>query len=324
MSARALAAVVVATMLALHSIVTFAQTYPVKPIRLIVGYPPGAQSDATARATATKLGEILGQPVIVENRSGASSTIAAELVANSPPDGYTMLLGGSSNLAQAPFIFSELRYDPVRDFVHVGRILKVSWMLAVRSTFPAATLAEFFDYARAHPGEVTFAMSATGTQIAGTMLMRAARVQVVDVPYKGTVPAVADVIGGRVDFTLADFFAVAPHAQAGTLRFLATTGSRRALLAPDVPTVAEQGFPGFVGFSWSSLAVPRGTPPETVAVLRRALRQALRDREFRANIERLGFEPVDEDPEEFGAVLKSEIDRFGQLIKDAGLSITVQ
>jgi len=301
-----------------------AQTYPTKPLRLLVGYPPGAQSDAVARLTAVRLGEILGQPIVVENRSGAPGTIAAELVARSPADGYTMLLGGSSNLAQAPFLFSDLRYDPVRDFVPIGRILKVSWMLAARAKFPATTLSEFLDYARAHPGEVTFAVSASGTQLASAMLMRAAGVTIVEIPYKGTAPAVADVLGDRVDFTLADLVAVGPHRRDGALRLLATTGSRRAPLAPDVPTVAEQGFPGFTAFSWSSIVVPRATPPEVVATLRSALRQALREPEFRERIERLGFEPVDEDPEAFAEVLKSEIDRFGQLIKDAGIRINVQ
>lgn len=324
MRTRIFAVLLAAAIPALQSAVATAQTYPTKPIRLIVGFPPGAQSDAAARLTAMRLGEILGQPIVVENRSGAVSTIAAEMVAKSPPDGYTVLLGGSSNLAQAPFLFADLRYDPVRDFVPIGRILKVSWMLAVRAKFPATTLAEFLDYARARPGEVTFAVSASGTQLAGAMLTRAANVKVTEVPYKGTAPAVADVLGDRVDFTLADLVAVGPHRHTGTLRFLATTASRRSPLAPDVPTVAEQGFPGFTAFSWSSLVVPRGTPPEVVATLRNALRQALRDPEFRESIERLGFEPIDEDPEEFAAVLKSEIDRFGQLIKDAGIRINIQ
>ncbi len=324
MRVRGLVSLLAAAALTLHALVALGEPYPTRSIRLVVGFPPGAQSDTTARLVAIRLGGILGQSVVVENRSGATATIAADIVARSAPDGYTLLLGGSSNLALAPLLFTDLRYDPVRDFAPIARIARVPWMLAVNSKLPVKTLGELLDYARARPGEVTFAASGAGMQLAATMLMRAARVDVVHVPYKGTTPAVADVVGGRVDFVLADLAALAPHMQSGKLRLLATTGPRRVPTAPDVPTVAEQGFPGFSSYSWNSLVAPRDTSPEVIATLRRALRQALRERELREGLELMGFEAIDEQPEEFAGMLKSEIERFKLLVKESGIRLEIQ
>ena len=310
--------------LALHALVAFGEAYPTKVIRLIVGYPPGAQSDTSARLVALGLGHVLGQTVVVENRSGATATIAAEVVARSSADGYTLLLGVSTNLALAPLLFSDLRYDPVRDFVPIGRIAQVPWMIAVRATLPVVTLANLLDYARAHPGELTFAGSAGGTQLAAMMLAKAARIEIVQVPYKGTTPAVADVAGGRVDFTIADLSALAPHMQSGKLRLLATTGPQRLPSVPDVPTVSEQGFPGFSTYSWNALVAPRDTPAEVVATLRRALRLAMHEPELRDGLERMGFVLLDEDPEEFAGVLKGEIERFRLLVRESGIRIEIK
>jgi len=310
--------------LALPSSDAAGETYPAKPIRILVGYPAGAQSDTTARLVGTRLGEILGQSFVVENRGGAGATIAAEAVAHSTADGYTLLLGGSSNMALAPLIYGDLRYDPVRDFVPIGRIVRIPWVIAVSSKLPVTTLPQLVAYGRAHPGELTFADSTTATQLAVEMMMSAAGVKVIRVPYKSTAPALLDVIGGRVDFTLADLSILAPHTASGTVRLLATTGDKRSREAPELPTVSEQGIAGFSAYSWNSLVAPRDTPADVVAKLRGALRQALCEREFRESLERMGFEPVDEEPEALGPLLKSEIERYRKLVDETGIRINAQ
>lgn len=297
----------------------WAQAFPSRPIRLLVGFAPGAQSDLTARLVGQVLGPLLGVAIVVDNRPGASGAIAAEATAQAEADGYTMLLGGTSNLAIAPAFDEKLRYDPLRDFAAIGRVARIPWAFAVNAKLPITTVPQLVEYARSRPGEVTYASGALATQLAVEMLSLATGIQVLQVPYKGTAPAVLDVASGRVDFTVADIAAMDVHVRAANLRILATTGRQRVKALPDVPTVAEQGIAGFVTDSWNALVVPRDTPSDAVRRLRQALGQALRSSELRDGLERLGFEPIVEPADVLPEVLKAEIESYRALIRRTGM-----
>jgi tripartite-type tricarboxylate transporter receptor subunit TctC len=296
----------------------FAQGYPTRPIRLYVGFPPGAQTDAIARIVGAALADRLGQSVVIENRSGASGAIAAEVAARAPADGYTLLIGGNSNMVLAPLAFDNLPYDPVRDFVPIGRIARVPLVAAANANVPAGSFSELLTLARANPATLTYASGSLGTQVAVDLLMDSLGVKVVNVPYKGTAPAIADVVGGRVDFIFADYATLAPHSHSGTLRLLATTAAARGRETPNLPTVAELGARGFAYYSWSSLMAPSGTPAAIVAVLRNALRKVMRTPGFAEELEKMGFEAVDEEPETLTGYIRSEIERFRPIVKRQG------
>jgi tripartite-type tricarboxylate transporter receptor subunit TctC len=299
----------------------FAQGYPTRPIRLYVGFPPGAQTDSVARIVGAALADRLGQSVVIENRSGASGAIAAEAAARAPADGYTLLIGGNSNMVLAPLVFENLSYDPVQDFVPIGRIARVPLVAAVNAKVPASSFPELLALARANPATLTYASGALGTQVAVDLLMDSAGVKVINVPYKGTAPAITDVVAGRVDIIFADYAILAPHAHSGALRLLATTGAARGRETPNLPTVAELGAQGFAYYSWSSVMAPSGTPAQIVATLRQALRQVMRAPDFGEELERMGFEVVDEQPEALTGYIKSEIERFRPIVKRPGYAL---
>lgn len=298
----------------------FGQEYPARPIRLIVGFPPGAQTDSIARLVAAQLADVLGQSMVIENRSGASGTLAAEAAARAPGDGYTLLVGGNSNMVLAPLVFDNLRYDPLRDFVPIGRVARVPLVVAAASHLPVSSLQELLSLARSRPSTLTYASGAVGTQVAVELLMDLAGVKVVNVPYKGTAPAITDVVAGRVDFIFADYAVLAPHARSGSIRLLASTGAARGRETPNLPTVAELGMPGFAAYSWSSVMAPAGTPPGVVATLRKALRHLMHAPGFKEGLERLGFEAVDEEPEALSTHIRTEIERYRPIVNRTGIS----
>jgi tripartite-type tricarboxylate transporter receptor subunit TctC len=293
--------------------------YPTRPIRLIVGFPPGAQSDSVARLIGGELSTLLRQPVVIDNRGGASGAIGAELAARAPADGYTLLLGSITNLAIAPLVIPHLGYDSLRDFAAIRRFARVPLVVAVNSKIPVTTLGELVDYARTHPGELTCATGAPSTQLAIQMLMNFSATDILHVPYKGTAAAAADVASGHVSLTIADLAALAPHAQSGRIRLLATTSPKRLRAAADLPTAIEQGFTGDAVFIWQAIVVPRDTPADVVATLRSALFKVVSAPGFSEQLERMGFEAVEEDPAEFPAMLKAEIERFRPMVKQAGI-----
>ena len=301
----------------------FAQPYPTRPIRLVVGQAPGGHSDVIGRIVGPKLAEILKQPVVIENRGGAGGTIGAEMVARAPYDGYTLLLGGSSNLAIVAALAGEARYDPTRDFVPIGGAAIVPYALAVSPSVPATTVSKLLAYARAHPGRLTYGSSGVGStsSIAVEWLKSAAGVDIVHVPYRGLAPAVVALLSGEIDLVFADLFLLTPHAKAGTLRLLAAAGARRASAAPGLPTVAEQGIPGFAIEPWSGIVAPAGTPPEVVATLSSGLRQALQTPEVRQRFEEFGYDPIVDTPAQFGAFIRSDIERYATVIRRAGIRI---
>lgn len=318
---KGLFAVAASALLLAAAPIARAEAFPSRPIRLLVGFAPGAQSDLTARLIGQAMGSLLGVAVVIENRPGASGAIAAELAARAEPDGYTMMLGGTSNLAIAPAFDDKLRYDPLRDFASIGRVARIPWAFAVNARLPVETVPQLVQHARARPGAATYASGALATQLAVEMLKATMPIDVVQVPYKGTAPAVLDVAAGRVDFIVADIAAMAPHVQAGNLRLLATTGRARASALPDLPTVAEQGVRGYFTDSWNGLVVPRDTPADSVRLLRQALAQALHTVEVRDGLQRLGFEPIDEPAAAMIEVLRGEIESYRALIRRTGMGI---
>ncbi|MGH8849927.1 MAG: Bug family tripartite tricarboxylate transporter substrate binding protein [Casimicrobiaceae bacterium] len=295
----------------LASRVVVAQMFVADAIRLIVAFPPGGQSDLIARMLAQALDGPLGVPIVVVNKSGAAGLVGVEFAAHAPPDGTTLLLGSASNLTIAPALDSGVRFDPLRDFVPIGRVARLPLVLAVQAGLPVTNVQELVAYARENPGRLTYASSATGVQFAIESLKAAAGIDILQVPYNGTVPALMDVLAGRIDLLVADVAAVAPHVRSGAIRAIANMDPTRSKAFPGVPTMIEQGFHGFE--SWQGLLAPTGTPGQSILRLQDALRQALASSEFRAGLEAMGAEPIDEPPAAFAAFLREELQRYRRL-----------
>ena len=295
-----------------------ARSFPTKPVRLLVGYAPGAQSDAIARLVAQKLGEILETSVIVENRPGANGTIAVELTAKAAADGHTLGLAGGGNLTLAPAVDSSVRFDAQRDLVALARMARVPLVLAARTDLPVRTAKDLVQYARKNPGKLTYASSGASAQMAIDSLKVSEGLDILTVPYKGTAPALLDVLAGRVDLVLSDVAAAAPLIRDGRLRLIGNAGATRSSIFPDVPTMAEQGVTDFVWESWQGVVAPAALPGEDVVRLREALRQVRAAADFRDSLDRLGFEPIDEAPQVFPSVLRDETDRIRKLVQSIG------
>ncbi|WP_421989257.1 Bug family tripartite tricarboxylate transporter substrate binding protein [Roseococcus sp.] len=265
--------------------------YPDRPLRLVVPYPPGATNDLLGRAFAEQLSREFGQPVIVENRGGAGTAIGAQAVATARPDGHTMLLGTGTTFVLNPSLQRNLPYDPVRDFTMVSIMAEVPVVFVVNTQFPARSLAELVGYARSHPGRVNFSSSgiATSLHLAGEMFAKAAGIQLVHVPYPGSAAAMLSVIGGDVQMMSEVISGAVPNIQAGRVVPLAVTSEARVSVLPDVPTVAESGFPGFQALGWYGLALPRATPAPVVERLREATNRILAQGELRARFEPTGL-----------------------------------
>lgn len=298
-----------------------AQDYPVKPVRIVVGQSAGSAADAVARLIAESLSVLWRQPVNVENKGGAAGTIAADLIAKAPADGYALLLGGQSNLVVAATLEPTLRYDPSRDFAPIGRIARTPFFIVTNAGVPAKTLPELVAYAKAHPGKLTYISYGDGSvsRVAFDWLETAAGIDLLEIPYKGSAPATADLLAGRVDMGLYDFSTVEQHVGAGTLRLLAAIGATRAASAPDVATVAEQGVRDYAIDPWYGLLAPGGTPPDIIARISGAIDEIRRTAAFRRRLAELSYEPVIDTPTQFEAVIRSDIARYAEIIKRAGI-----
>jgi tripartite-type tricarboxylate transporter receptor subunit TctC len=299
----------------------FAQSYPTGPIKLVVGQAPGGHSDIIGRTLGENLADILKQPVVIDNRGGVGGTIGADFVARAPSDGYTLFLGAVSNLAIAVALLGKARYDPVRDFVPIGGAAIVPYALAVRPSIPATTVPELVAYARAHPGRLTYGSSGMGSvsSLAMEWVKAAAGVDIVHIPYRGTALAVRALLSGEIDLVVTDLSLLTPHVKAGTLRLLAAAGARRASAVPGLPTFAEQGIPGFAIEAWYGIVAPAGTPPEIVAKLSNGLSRALQAPEVRQRFEEFGYEPMVDTPAQFGALIRTDVERYAALIKRVGI-----
>jgi tripartite-type tricarboxylate transporter receptor subunit TctC len=297
--------------------------FPAKPIHLIVPFPPGGGNDTVARAIAQQVGPDLGQPVVIDNRPGAGGSVGAELAARAPADGYTLFLAGVGSHAVNPNLHRSLPYDAVNDFAPVSLIASAPSVLVVNPAVPARTVGEFTAYARANPGKLNYASNGNGSaaQLAAAMYETMAGVRMVHVPYKGIAPAMTDLMSGEVQLMFGTVVALVPHIQAGKLRALAVTSRKRSSLLTDVPTLAESGLPDYEAGSWYGILAPAGTPREVIERLHAAIVKALKQPEVSKRLAAEGAEVIGSTPEEFGAHIKAEIARVGEVVRAAGIRI---
>jgi tripartite-type tricarboxylate transporter receptor subunit TctC len=314
----------IAVVLAGLAQIAFAQgAYPARSITMVVGFAPGGGTDTTARIVAKKLGESMGQTVIVENKAGAGGTVATNQVAKSAPDGYTILLGSVGSLAVAPHLIAKLPYDPLRDLAPITMAVEFPNVLVVQQSMPANTLAEFVQLAKASPGKIGYGSSGIGGigHLAGALLAIVAEIDIVHVPYKGGGPAMQDLLGGQIPAMIATPPTALPHVRAGKIRALATTGAARAALMPDVPTVAELGYPGYEATNWYAYLAPAGTPQDVLSRLQRELVQALSAPDVREQLDRQGMEPKPGTPEALTKYMERELATWGKVVKAAKIQV---
>jgi tripartite-type tricarboxylate transporter receptor subunit TctC len=295
-------------------------TYPEKPIRMVVGFPPGGAPDTVARLLGQKLAEALGKPIVVDNATGAAGNIATERVAKAAPDGYTLGLLVNGQLVINPSLY-KLAYDPVKDFAPISQVTVSPNMLVVHNAVPAKNVQELIKLARARPGELTFASggSGTGNHMAAELLKSVAGLDIRHIPYKGVLGAIPDLLGGRVTMMFSPIPVVLPLVREGKLRALAVTSLRRSSAAPELPTIAESGYPGFEVTLWYGLLAPAGTPATIVRKLHLETAKALALPDLRAKLADLGLEGIGNSPNEFAAVIKSEIPKWAKVIKESGV-----
>jgi tripartite-type tricarboxylate transporter receptor subunit TctC len=291
------------------------QAYPDRPIKIVVA-EAGAQSDVMARAIAPSLERALGQSVVIDNRGGAGGTIGAQRVVQARADGYTLLVGGVNNVVLATLLRPDLSYAPATDLVPLGGIARVPYGVAIASHIPAANLAEFIAYARAHPGDLSFASSGTGSssQLAIELLKSRAALDILHVPYRNTVTAIPDLVSGRIDVLAADLALLMRQAKQGTIRLIAVTGARRADSMPELPTVAEQGVPGYAIEPWSGLFAPAGIPPDVADTLSRALADALRSDDVRKQFATQGYEPLELSGKRLRLLMEAETIKYSRVL----------
>jgi len=288
---------------------------------MIVAYPPGGGTDIVGRMVAQKLGEALGQNVVVENRGGASGNIGTEIAARAAPDGYTVLMGNVAPNAINVSLFRSLPFDPVADFAPVSLVASTPNILVVHPSTPARTVKEVIALARARPGTLNFASAGVGSSshLAGELFRVLAGADIVHVPYKGAGPAMVDVLSGQVQLYFATMPAAMPHVKSGKLVPIAVTSAKRSPALPDLPTIAESGVPGYEASTWYGLLDPAHTPGDAVARLHEGVVKILGERALRDKLAEQGFEPVGDSPQEFAAYIKSEIAKWGKVIRDAGI-----
>ena len=297
-----------------------AQTYPTKSVRVIVPYAPGGNTDFTARVIAAKLSEVFGQQVVVENRPGGATNIGSDLVAKAAPDGYTMLMGGASNAINMS-LYQKLPYDTLRDFAPVILCVKGANVLAVHPSLPAKNLKELIALAKAQPGKLNYASSGLGSsnQMAGELLKMMAKINIVHVPYKGNAPALTDLIGGHVEILFSGVPALVPHIKDGRIRAIAIGSLKRFRALPDVPTIDESGLKGYEATTWFGLLAPARTPKEIVARWNTEVGKIIASREVSERFLNEGVEPMGGTPEQFGAFIRDEINKYAKVVKAANL-----
>jgi tripartite-type tricarboxylate transporter receptor subunit TctC len=298
-----------------------AQTYPAKPVKIVVGFAPGGGSDFIARVIAQQLAPRLGTQVLVENRPGAGSLIGAEFVIKSPADGYTLLLTPASYTVN-PSVY-KLTFDPLNDITPIVQLSRGPYVVAVNPSVPAKTLQELVALAKREPGKLSYASSGTGAHVhvATEYFLYTAGINIVHVPYKGTGPALNDTIGGSVQLIFGSVATALQHVKSGRLRALAVTTSKRIAAAPDVPTVAESGYPSYEVTNWHGLVGPKGLPKEIVQRLNREVNEAVKSKEVEKVLAGDGLEPAGGSPEDLAGIMKAEVARWAQVVKRAGIKV---
>jgi tripartite-type tricarboxylate transporter receptor subunit TctC len=315
-------AVALVELLSTPALAAVTESYPSKPLRFIVPYPPGGGNDFVARVIAPRLAEAFRQPVVIDNRGGAHGIIAAELTAKAPPDGHTFLLGGTGH-ALNPIIYAKLPYDSDRDFTPVSLAAIAPNILVLHPSVPVSSVKELIALAHARPGQLHFGSSGAGgnTHLAGELFKLRAHVDMVHVPYRGTGPASAALLSGEVQMIFSTLPPALSQVRAGRLRALGVTGAKRSAVVPDVPTIAESGVPGYEALGWWGVLAPSRTPPAVIAALNAGIVKVLRSDDAKAQLFREGIEAAGSTPQQFAAHLKSEQQKWAKAIKDANIKI---
>jgi tripartite-type tricarboxylate transporter receptor subunit TctC len=300
-----------------------AAPFPDRGVRIVVPFPAGGSNDVVARLLGTKLQELWGQPVVIDNRGGGGGNIGAEAVARAPADGYTLLLTAPGPLAVNQSLYPQLNYNPVQDFKGVALIASVPIVLAVHPGVKANTVAELIALAKASPGKMNFGSSGYGStnHLAGELLKTRAGIDIVHVPYRGAAPAMNDLLGGQIPMMFDNMPAIRPQVLGGTIRAIAVAGAKRSPLFPEVPTMAEAGVPGFEASSWFGLVAPAKTPPEVVTALIESVAKVLKDPDMAKRLADVGAEPGTLSGEAFDAFLRSESEKWGDVVKTAGVKV---
>jgi tripartite-type tricarboxylate transporter receptor subunit TctC len=308
-------------LIAAFSSVAAAADYPTKPVRFLVGFAPGGANDLVARVVGAKLGPRLNQQVIVENRAGAGGNIAHDVAAKAAPDGYTMVLASVASLAMSPALHTRLPYDPISDFAPVAQLVDVSSLLSVHPSMPVKTVKEFVARAKQAPGTINVGNPGTGSiaHLAFELFKATAAIRVVNVPYKGGGPAVIDAISGHVESLCGVISTGAPHVKSGKLRGIGVTSLKRSPILPDVPAIAEGGYPGFEASGWLGIAFPAKTPAAIVERMQKEALAAMTLPDVREQLQNAGLEPAVKDSEAFRAYIRSELNKWSKLIKSAGI-----
>jgi tripartite-type tricarboxylate transporter receptor subunit TctC len=302
----------------------FAQTanWPQRPIKLVVPFSAGGNTDSIARLTAERLSQSLGQPVIVDNKPGANGAIAADFVAQSPPDGYTLFMAAMPVLAILPTI-TKTKYDPIRDFAPISIVGSNPFVMAISKSVPATNLREFVAYAKKNPGKLNYASGGSGSvsHLSAALFVKRANLEMTHVSYKGGGPAVADLLGGQVQMYFGNLSELAPQAESGKIRIIGVSSLERAKQIPNVPTFAESGFPGFKTITWNGLVAPAGTPPAIINRLAADVKLAVSQPELRARLWQLGVDSIGDTPVQFAQTLKSDISIWAEAAKASNLKI---
>jgi tripartite-type tricarboxylate transporter receptor subunit TctC len=320
--ASRMAALLVAALFAGAATAAAAQSYPTRPVTLVVPFPPGGGNDALARAVAERMSKTLGQQVVVDNRGGAGGTVATRAVAKATPDGYTILLAYTGTLAINPSLYPNVGYDPRRDFAPIGLIGQLSSVLVVHPSLPVHSVAELIAFAKANPRKIDYAfVPGTVGHITTELFAKTAEIDITRIPYKGNGPAMGDLVGGHVSMMFLSILPVLGHVRGGTLRALAVTNPERSKLLPDVPTISESGLPGFSAAIRYGLVAPAGTPRTIIDRLNRELQAALAADDLRARLASEGAEPLPGTPDDYAAEIDREETKWGALVRQLNLKV---
>jgi tripartite-type tricarboxylate transporter receptor subunit TctC len=316
-------AFVAAAALALCGAPAFAQSWPTRPIHLVVPFPAGGSTDIVGRLVADKLAVALGQSVVVDNKAGAGGTTGSELVAKAPPDGYTLLLGTSSTQAIAPHLYARPPYDATRDFAPVTLIGTATILMVVHPSVPVQTVGEFIALARAHPNQFMFGSTGNGSvsHLTAEYFKSQAGVQMQHVPYKGDAPMTLDLVAGRVQVAFGTAVAFLPYVQSGKLHALAVTDAKPSPVVPNVPTVASSGLPNFEALQWFGLLAPTGTPKDVIARVNAEVGKALQQPDVQDKLKALGMQVMGAGPDAFGAFMRAEDVKWGKIVRDSGAKV---
>ena len=318
------AVVIVSVVIAAMPPLATAQAYPAKPIRWISPWPAGGANDIFSRAIGQRIGESLGQQVLVDNRPGAAGTIGSDIAAKAPADGYTLVMGSSPTHAIAPALYPALPYDPLRDFSAVTLVGSVPNVLVLHPSVPAKTVKEFIAVAKARPGKLNFASTGNGTSqhLSAELFKFMAGLDMVHIPYKGTAPALTELVAGQVDLAFENMPALIPHIQAGRLRALAVTTTKRSAVMPELPTIAEAALPGYDASVWFGVFAPVGTPRPVIDRLHGEILKALQTQDLKSRMIAMGTDVSGMGPDDFSAYVRKEIPKWANLVKAAGVKVS--